>query len=62
MRGGVCVWERTEMGESVEQEGIRAGSEDTQQRVYKKSDVFEQDVASRKVTRILDLHHKLLVL
>lgn len=53
MRGG--VWER----KCVEQEGI---GKDRQRRVYEKRDVFEQDVASRKVTRILDLLHKLLVL
>lgn len=47
---------------SVEQERIRAGSEDRQMRLYENRDVFEQDVARRKVTRILDLLHKLPVL
>ncbi len=47
---------------SVEQEEMRAGSEDRQRRVYEKRDVFEQDVGKRKVTRILDLLHKLSVL
>lgn len=42
---------------SVEQEEIRAGSEDRRRRVYEKRDVFEQDVARRKATRILDLLH-----
>lgn len=46
---------------SVEQEAIRAGGKDRQRRVYERRDVFEQDVARREVTRILDLLHKLLV-
>lgn len=50
------------MKESVEQERIKAGCEDRHRRIYERSDVFEQDVASRKVTRILDLLLKLLVL
>lgn len=48
MRGGVRLWDRTEMC-------LLKSSQRGQRRVYDKKDVFEQDVATKKVTRILDL-------
>jgi len=47
------VWERTEMSLLSKKEN---------QDGHERRDVFEQDVDSRKVTRVLDLLHKLLVL
>lgn len=58
MRGGVCMWG----GLKCICWARRNKSRQRRQTEDEKRDVFEQDVARRKVTRILDPLHRLLVL